>query len=384
MNKKLLLILPIMLLILVSPVFSLFTKTHNYYILKGFEEVDSPITRMCADKINLVTDGQTAADIGVIHYFDRDKDFFSYIFTHSRNFYTRCIQEAGSDQELQCWCIGAGLHQIMDDKSHNEDGLVTKYLKSEFASNLLGHMTVENDFELKILKLHSNENIISSGKLDTLNQQTLYSMFPDKGGNDKYFQLMQTVSNIDFRFDGLTFRKGYLDEGFSFYNNIYKDKVSLPWWFNSIFLGAFIIGVAISFVAFFKGKTKWKYIVLAEGLLIILIGGGLLYSAYTTPWKITTALIEIPASLGYLSVSNEDVVVYDRLIQTATNSFLTDGILKIDDVSGRTYYDRNGEKVIGALNEAEKPFKYILLPIIIIFMVILNFIIFRKSFRTRR
>jgi hypothetical protein len=110
------------------------------------------------------------------------------------------------------------------------------------------------------------------------------------------------------------------------------------------------------------GRTNWKWLVILLGLILLIIGGIIVYSFITgTTWQITTFIIEIPPKFGYLSVTQSEVDYYNRLGQEATNQFLKDGILRVDDASGLSYTDRNGNLVTGTLTKAETGSKYLII-----------------------
>jgi len=63
---------------------------------------------------------------------------------------------------------------------------------------------------------------------------------------------------------------------------------------------------------------------------------------------------------------------------------LRTGVLRFDDNSGLTYYDRDGKKVEGALGESEKKFQYIILPILLTIFIIINTFLIYKTFKRKR
>lgn len=385
MNKKLFLFF-ILLLLVVPNSFAFFTKSHLFWSSKGFYEVDSSITQLCRPYLNIVLDGNTATDVPVLHYWDNEVT--SYISTHTRGSgYDACMREAGTDVEMQCFCVGMGLHIVQDSFAHNPDGLVPTYLSKNFASNFFGHMVIEKSFENKHLEHVSKEIQVTDGSLDYYNSIVLNSLFEETGGSGKYFELIKQMSNLDIKADAQIFRSGYLGEGF--YNTVYKDKLDFmritPTWFVAVIVSTIIFGFGLAFIFLKFGKTKWKWGLALEWGIFGIIGIVIISSVFMgTTWKITTKVIEIPPSLGLMKVSDSSLESYDKAVQDATNLFLKTGQIPYDDVSGLTYYDKEGKLVKGALAESEKPFKFLLLPTIIILIGLLNLWLIKKTFRRKK
>ena len=357
-----------------------FTRDHIYWDIKGFEEVSSPITEQCRPYLNVVLDGQHATDTSVLHYYDNK--FMSYIGTHTRYAgYEKCMEEA-NDQEERCFCYGNGLHQVQDHFAHTTGGLVPKYLKKYFSSNLIGHMVIEQNYQDQLEKVIKSDSIVSGGTLDYYDSIVLNSFFQEFGGDEKYFRLLNEMSGLDAKNDVKIFRTGYLGEGF--YNTVYQDKVQLPYWAWGLGIGLLLLGFGIGILLIWTGKTNYKWIISAIWIFIGIIGLIILYSFITgTTWKLTTMAITIPAKVGYLNVAQDDIIEYNQKIQTATNKFLETGILPYDDNSGLSYYNRNGVYVEGALTKAEKSFIIPGLIFLSIFMF-LNYWLIRKSFKKKR
>lgn len=363
MNKKLL-FLPIFALILVA--FSLtvsahFTKSHEIWVIKGFEQLSSgDAAYICKDKLAIVLDGNTGADVPVLHYFD--EGVAAYISTHTTGSgYKACLDAAGSDIDKRCMCVGIGTHITQDAHSHTDettiDGLVPAHLKKFFGINFLGHMVIERNFENKHLKLLENDPIITSGKLELYDSKVLDSFFPDVGGDYKYFNLFSDMSGIDIRNDAVLFRGGYQGKGF--YDTVYKkEKAKLPFWMQAIAYGMAIAGLIFSVIFIFFARSKWLWRIIGslQWIIILVVGVLLIVSFYQgTTWKITTTFIEIPAKLGYLAVSNDVVVQQNEVVQRATNEFLRSGVInpRFQDATGLSYVDSLGNQKRGAITESE-------------------------------
>lgn len=421
MNNKFLIIIFFGLLLL--PLTSAyFVKDHLYWTINGFETVNSPITQKCQDKLDIVLDGLVATDIPVLHY--SDEKFMSYVSTHTRGSgYLACMEEAGSDEDLQCFCIGIGLHNVQDHFAHTDEGLVPKYIKKYVTSNLVGHMQIEKNYENQHMDYltENNNEIMTSGTLSYYNSIVCDNLFEETGGDYKYVELLNDLSDIDMRNDVNIFCNGY--KGTGFYNTVYNQKLQLPWWFWGIGGGLIILGLTLSGFTAFTGRTRWKWVLVAMYSLIAVLGALILISLWTNnTWRWIEFLIELPLiniliffliilisiiltslktkwkwliillliggsitiyllGVGVIRVSSQDIEYYHTTVQTATNNFLKTGNLIYDDNSGLSYVDRNGNKVKGALSEAEGIFNYLMAPIIIIVFASINAFLFYKTYK---
>lgn len=376
MKKILIAFIFIMMLLPLTSAF--FLKDHIYWTLKGFEDVDSPITQLCSDKIDIVMDGNTAADVPILHYFD--KDFLSYISTHTKGSgFNYCMSRAGTDTDLRCFCLGLGLHNTQDSFAHNEGGLVPKYLKRYFSSNLIGHMTTERDFQNKHQEYVKNDQIISSGLLDYYDGRILDNMFEQSGGDIKYLNLMNEISGLDMRNDVNIFANGYKGQGF--YDTVYNKRVSLPWWYWGISFGFIIIGLGVALFYFILGKSNLKYIFVVFYILLALVGILILLSFYTNN---TWQWVQIAVMFNPIRVSSNDIEIYSSAVQEGTNNFLKTGILQTDDNSGLSHIDSEGISVKGALSEAEKSYQRILIPIAVVLFTTLHIFLTYKIFRRKK
>jgi len=374
----------ILLFSLISNVQAFYVRDHLGFIIDNWDNVNGVVTNECRDRLAIVLDGESFADAGVIYYGSSDKKLLgTYIATHTRAGYVSCLEEAGQDLDKKCFCYGIGLHSV-DAISHNEGGLTAKYLRNFFGSNYLGHMIVERSMENKnqIQREKNNDYAITSGKLDYYNGIFLNSLFTETGGSNKYLEMSQSISGIDMTNTAKIFRSAYIGEGF--YNSVYKNKLSLPLWAYGISIGMILIGLIFLILTLVYGKTGWKWVNALFYLIIMIIGIIIIFSFITgTTWKILTFVTEVPASIGYLQVSDSDVVYYNNLGNEYTAQFLKDGILRIDDWSGLSYRDINGIWVDGSLTNAEKPFKYLTYFVLIPGFLFLTFWLMLKSFGLR-
>jgi len=382
MKKILTLLLLGIFLVSVVPLTSAyFFKDHTYWVLKGFDEVDSPITQRCRPYVEQVLNGNHGSDIPVIHYFD--EKVTSYIFTHQRSAYLTCQEEAGGDEELFCFCIGNALHEIQDFNSHSENGLVSKYLRKYGFTNLFGHMVIERNFENKNQQMNANDQIMN--QVAFYDSRVLDLLFEETGGDVKYLEMLNEMSGIDMTQDAKVIRSGYQGES-SFYNTVYADKVKLPFWGWALAILLILFGLGATIGIIWFGKTNWKWLAVLIWVIVAIAGFIILFSFFTgTTWKITTFIIEQPPKIGYLGVSDKDVIYYNQLIQEATNNFLETGNLIHDDASGLSYVDRFGVFHKGPLAQAGNTFKYIILPIFVALFVLLNaFLLYKTKFKLRR
>lgn len=374
-----------------------FTLDHEYWTLNGFKQVDSQITAMCRDRLEQVIDGNAGNDVPVLHYFD--EKFMSYISTHTKGSgYEACLREAGDDIELRCMCIGVGLHIVQDTFAHTQIGLVPKYLKKYAASNLVGHMTVEHDFEKKHIQYLTeiNDPIVVSGQLDYYDKRILCSFFepsdicPDAPGDPKYYQLLNEMSGIDVRNDLNIFQSGYLGNGF--YNTVYNEKLRLPFWFWGLSIGLVIVGLGLAAYVGITAKNNWRWVLVAQFILLFALPGALILGAFYTnsTWKIVEGAMDTYLATGMLRVSDTDVQDYNRNVQEATNYFLGSGKLVYEDASGLSYCPigqtlpngqcKPGMKVQGALYSAEKAFMFGLFPALVLVLLLLNAYLFTKAY----
>ena len=86
-------------------------------------------------------------------------------------------------------------------------------------------------------------------------------------------------------------------------------------------------------------------------------------------------------NFGYLSVSDQDVKDYGNKLQIATDNFLQNGVLTVDDASGLSYRDSNGVWVTGALTNSEIPFVYVIFPLTMVIFSVVTIYLFFKTFR---
>lgn len=353
MNKKFLtLIFVSLLLVSMLPLTSAwFSRDHERFTFTAFEEVNSPITQTCRPYLYVLMDGDSGADISVLHYVG--PKVTSYIQTHTRSGYLDCLKEAGTDLEMKCFCYGIALHQQQDFYSHSENGFTTKYLKKFLGNNYLAHMIVERNMENANDKLTAGKTDAVSIRVEDYDNKLLNSLFPELGGNSKYLTMLNYVSGIDMSNDAKIFRSGYVGDGF--YSTVYKDRVSLPFWAIVIPIALMLLGLVVCILIAWKGVTNWKWLAILFGVILIVLGALIFYTFLSgTTWKVTTLLIEVPPMFGYMKISDTDVQYYSKITQEATNRFLTTGELNIDDASGLSYEDRNGVWHEGALTKASQ------------------------------
>jgi|GEM_PF-6326003 len=362
---------------------ALYTKDHIYITLKAFQEVDSPITQKCRDKLDKVLDGNHLADLGVLHYTEnREGDnFMSYAHLHTRAGYNQWMELAGTDEDLECAAYGDALHIIQDQiGSHGEQGVTPKYIKAYYSSNYLGHMQVENDFEKKDMAMlkASNDPLIVQGTLQYYDSILLNNVFADP----KYLDLMKQLTNLDMRNDANIFANGYKGKGF--YDTVYGKPLSLPNWFWGISLSTLIGGLLMFLILLglrIKGiANNWVFLLMIPFLLFAIFGATVLITLKTAQtWQTINTVIQIIP----IRVSEADVEFYRNAALQASEEFLKTGVLNVDDATGLSYRDRTGIWHEGALDKAEKSFQVVLMPIIIVafimYCLIFGFLTFRRK-----
>jgi len=397
MKKIIVLFLLAILLFNVGTISAFFPKSHIKWVVDGFQQTNGGIASECRNYLDVVMDGDTGSDVGVLYYGSADSQLLgTYIGTHAKGSgYLSCMQKAGSDTKKRCFCYGNYLHIIQDSFSHNPGGLTETYLKKWFGNNYFGHMAIERDFENKHLKLmaENNDYAIQSGKLESMNKNILNSMYTIENNQrtpNELMGLLNSMAGLDMSNTAQIFRDGYLENGF--YSSVdkyrYNNQTSIPLWYYLVSGAMFLIGGAMFIFIIIAGKNRWKYFTAFTFLVVCLLGLLILYSfnifnvwgmtgVKISTWGLITGTLDFVTKLGYLSVSQSDVVAYDKIIQDKTNEFLqcggADYCLTIDDASGLTYKDSSGNVIVGALTNAEKPFKivfyFILLPVTLIFWI---------------
>lgn len=372
------LFLLIILVLSLSNVSAFFTKSHEYWILKALQdEPDSAVAKLCGEHPEWLIDGNTAADVFVLHYTDKDK-VQSYVFTHQLNSFNECLRKAGSDVEQKCKCYGRGSHIVQDHLAHGYDGLVPKYISRYLSSNLIGHMRIEDSYELKHMKLISSEPIYND--LQFYDSIVLNSII----GDERSITLLSEGSGLSYsevERDINIFAVGYKGEGF--YNTVYKDKVQIPGEAMFVIIGIIAYGlIGILLVLFLPiKKTNWKFLIIFLQIIIVFVGILLAVSLYTgDTWQwVRVALKVVP-----INVDDSDIKTYNDLALANTKQYFRTGEILVEDASGLSYRDSQGNWIEGPLSQAEVPFKIFLIVGIIPFMVLLYTFLFYKTFVTKK
>ena len=385
-NILILLVFSLVLLTILPQTSAFFTRSHEYWILKALEdEPSSMVAKLCGDRPDLLIDGNTGNDITIIHYTD-DK-VQSYIFLHQKFSFDKCLQEAGSNKEKQCLCFGSGTHQIGDGNAHIKDALVPKYIRKYFSSNLVGHMAIEYDYEIKHMKLIEDDSVVTSGQLDFYDSRVLDNFFTETGGNDEYIELYSTLSGLsfqEFKGDAQIFRSGYTGEGF--FNTVYNEKIQLPSIFWIISIGLIIIGAGVAILLillpfFGVQMTIWRFIIVGIYLFVALVGTLLIVSLMLgTTWE----WVRLSLNVVPISISDADVQYYNDVNLRDHKEFFRTGRLVNDDVSGLDYQNSaTGALVEGELGKAETPFKWFMILIIAPLFALVNIFLFYKTFKVK-
>lgn len=360
--------------LLVQPVSAFFTETHEYITVKAFQSVNSAITDQCSDRLQLIIDGNTAADLPVTHYYDNK--FKSYVSTHTKGSgFDACLNVAGSDPDLRCFCYGVALHVIQDHYAHTENGVVPKYLSRSLMPNLGGHMTIEKDFDDKMrAKVKADDPSLYTA-VQNYNTHLLDAAFED----EKYLTVANDMTGLDMRNDLNIFVNGYKNKGFA--DTVYGQKVMLPTWFYWISYGALILGLGMFLIILIFGKTGWKWLAILPWIVLAIIGAILIVAFLTHyTWLVVSTTVGLPAKVGIMSVSSADINSYYDAATKDTEKFLETGVLPYDDSTGLSYSDVNGKWVNGELIKSERGFMYVLLPVLAVLFTLLNIFLLFKTF----
>ena len=370
MNKKFLILL-IFIIIFSSSVLAWFPNNHIYISLVALRTSNTPITQECEGRENLVLLGEQMADVFVVHYLEGGKKITTYIGSHSRGFYDRWMELAGSDLDLKCVGRGIAFHNIQDQESHYN--MVPKDIGRYKLPNVLIHPAREQQLETDMMndlnKFGDPQSVTSYGEVDTLSK-TILDIFDEDPKYLKNFAKATGLREEDIKRDIDTVNINL--KGNSWNEEVYGKKVSLPLSYL-IWLGLLLL-ISFSYIWAVKriGKNNWKYVGYFFGfgfmifLVIVIISVPL-----GTSWYWYKAVNSIPAGL----ISPVDYKLHLQNSIDRTVLYLKDGVLKYADASGLSYTDK-GRKIDGALTKADKSFKIFILPIILGFLVIVNLILF--------
>ena len=404
MKKQYLFIFGIILLLViilsVSNVSAFFTDEHTKWTSDAVLNDPGIIHDRCADKVQLVIDGNFACDQFVIFYFD-NSHYGSYITTHTRKGVDDCFKYAGNDPDLWCFCAGFLLHNVQDHFAHDGtfdiQGLVPKYIAKDLSSNFIGHMTIEQSFDDQFQAQYNLKNDpVHQAEISNLMTTTLLDPNVDPATN-KYLTLMTQImgasstGNVGLTRDQILQSTNIITNGFKgtgFYNTVYQTKLSLPisWEIYSILPAIFagLLLFVLIYVPWLRGikTTKWKFALWFILIMIMFLSIMLFVSflTYTTWNDIETVIKIVP-----IKVSAQDITIYDNAVRAATATAIQTAQLPTgyDDNSGLSYTDKLGVQHVGSLNQSELPFYYVVLPIIVITLILLISWLLFKTFRQK-
>lgn len=380
------LIVCLALLITLSSVSAFFTPSHLYWSLKTMEadSTSGSLGDVCKERYNIVLDGNTAADVFVFHYFENRQttQFLAYSSTHAKGSgLDQCLTLAGTDLDLKCFCYGMGFHEVQDQFSHNDGGLVAVYLKKYMLPNLGGHITIENDYTIKHIDSLKADSIVSSGELDNYNNIALQTLLDDP----KYITLLSELTGFNeegIKNDINTFAYGYRGKGF--YSTV-SPHLALPaqFWMIGIIgiLAGFFIPIILLWLFIKKKLNLWIIPLIIFYTIIFVIALSLLISLVNNS---TWTLIKFYSSLLPARVSTGDVSYYDTQALSASAEYARTLIQQYDDSTGLSYIDRYGMKHVGAIDQAQQPFNYIVFPILLGLFVVINLVLIFMSLRKRK
>lgn len=353
---------------------------HDRTTLTAFDKASStaPIVQMCQNYMEFVLDGEGATDAPVIHYGD-GKRVSSYISTHTKGSGSEaCWEKAGTDIRKRCHCVGRDLHIITDSVAHDE--LVPNHLEKAWMHNILGHMTVEADFDAKSKKLLSESNPTMVSDIEYYASIKCNTMFEQEGGSKDLMDLLEESSGVDVRNDANIFCNGFKNQGM--YDTVYGKKLDIPTQYEVIIYGAFFFFLAGAVFFLWKGSGVWRWVLFLEWSLFAIIGFVVLFAFVTNnSWAVTEAAVAFPAKLGILAVPEQEVTYTLEKIVDLKVAYLESGRLLFEDASGLSYIDSAGVPHVGALTEASKRFSYGILPLFLILFIVGNLWMAWKAFK---
>jgi hypothetical protein len=375
MKKTTLILFCVLLLIPFS--YAWMPENHAYFTIEGFRTTNSPITTLCQDREEQIIFGNAAADVPVIHYLENDLE--GYKGTHSRAVYTKCLEIAGSDKDLKCFCYGVGLHLVQDVVSHYD--VVPLYIQKYFGSNKLLHPIIEINTRAQTLeRLKANPSAVATE--EEIKQAAKYSL--DLFYKDaKYYQLFQEATGLDMRQDFAAVDAALRGERWK--DVVYGKKVSLPSWYWVVSGSIAIIGIFWVVLTRLISRNKLGILSYFIGGALSIFGVLLLISLATgQSWIWYNNIAKIPAAM----MNIEDSSKWDiEALQNTKNFFaneqlINDGSL-VSDASGLSHTDSQNNWVKGPLDAAEGRFKYFLFPMLAIIAVALTVLLFWKMSKSK-
>ena len=368
----------IILSVLSQSTLAWFPNNHIYISLVALRTTNSPITELCEGRENLILTGMSAADIFVVHYLEGGTKIASYIGSHSKGFYERWMQLAGSDIDLKCMGYGIAFHMTQDQESHY--GFVPEDITRFKLPNILIHPAREQQFEMSMLNDLETKgdrySVTSYGEVTTLTR-SLLDIFDE---DPKYLDIFAKASGLreeDIKRDidtvNINLKGNTWDEA------VYGKKVSIPisyiLWL-SVFL---VISIVYIYLVAKIGVNAWKFVgYFLGGFLGILTIVTIISVPLGTSWYWYQSVNKIPAKLiGY-----EDYKPHVDNSIKMTKQFLENENLIFKDASGLSY-TIEGRKVDGALTKADKGFKIFVFPVIAIIVIVFNTFLFWIMSRKR-
>jgi hypothetical protein len=351
---------------------------HTYILYTAWDQVTSPITQMCAGRLDLINTGEKVTDAPVIHYLEGGKKIASYIGTHTASAYIICTRNAGADLDQKCFCIGNVVHPTSGDvSSHLEQ--VPSYIKKFWFLNIPVHLTVEKAMEMKLedYLLRHPESRMSWEEVEIKTQYSFDPMFED----EKYMKLLDKMSGIDMRTDVAIV--GAALKGGKWQSTVYGKQVYLPSWSYAIGIGLMFISGLLLFVVYKWGSGWFKWVVMIElGVMFVL--GLLIFLSLLlgTSWLWFDAMMSVPASM--ISISDDEFEHYLNQDIARTKLVLQDGVNRYTDWTGLSYISSTGADVNGELSKAESRFWWVLMPISTIITVGWGYLNYKWVFRKKK
>ena len=370
--NKFLFILLIIIILNSSPILAWFPHSHAYISLVSLRTSNTPITNLCAGRENLIITGMFADDVFVVHYLEGGTKITSYIGSHSKGFYERWMQLAGSDKDLKCMGYGiGGFHQVQDQETHYV--IVPEDIMRYKLPNIIVHPAREQQLEQSMLKdLQENGDpykVTSYGEVVTITQNSL-DIFDT---NPKYLATFSKATGLkpeDIKRDIDTVNINL--KGNSWDEAVYGKRVYLPTSYIIWLLILLAIPILSLYLTYKIGRNSWKFLAyFLHGLFAVIIILAMISVPLGTSWKWYQYANSVPVKL----ISNVDYKPHVDKSIAQTKLFLQDEILRYKDASGLSYTEGD-RKIDGALTKADKKVRYFVIPLVAIILIVLNALLF--------
>ena len=389
--KKIVLISFFLFFVFLGISYADFPITHTWQDAEAFKAAQGGVADICQGKLVQIVAGVLAADFTVVHYLESDR-IVSYIGTHSRALYNRCLAEAGQDLDLQCQCHGMATHLIQDFSSHYTS--VPDNIRKTGLFNLVVHAPTElgeqgvlvdflNDRSgFQKLQKYSSTSMAEVESLQ-VRAMNLFRCgdetcpadfnFARDGYKNKYINHWVKFTNLqNFKEDAAIVAPSILERKWS--ETIWNpQKYNLPrqyeFWLGGLFLffAIFILAPAIIW-----GRNKWVIVPFTLSILGMIISVSLIISIEMgTTWVWFLSLQNIAKQ--FIDLDKTETLIQFDVEQS--KAYFEQPYLRemFDDASGLSF-TKEDVTHIGTLVEAEEKFFKRALPIAITILGVLLFI----------